>query len=49
MLFRSQRIGITAVRTENVEANAPMLAINRSLGYLPLYTVLVMRGPLARR
>ena len=48
-LIRAQRIGITAVRTENVEANAPMLAINRSLGYLPLYTVLVMRGPLARR
>lgn len=46
-LHRARAAGMTAVRTENVEGNEPIRAINRRLGYRDLHTVRVLRGPLA--
>lgn len=45
-LRRARATGFTTVRTQNAEANLPMLAINRRLGYRHLHTVRVLRGPL---
>jgi GNAT superfamily N-acetyltransferase len=40
--------GVSALRTANEERLVGMLAMNRRLGYRPLYTELVLRGPVAR-
>ena len=40
------RAGWTVLETENDEANAPMRAINRRLGYRPLPDRVLMRAPL---
>jgi mycothiol synthase len=37
--------GLRRLRTENEERNAPMLAINRRMGYRPTPAWLSMRGP----
>jgi GNAT superfamily N-acetyltransferase len=39
--------GVTALRTANEERLVGMLAMNERLGYQPLYTELVLRGPIA--
>jgi GNAT superfamily N-acetyltransferase len=39
--------GVPALRTANEERLAGMLALNKRLGYRPLYTELVLRGPVA--
>ena len=39
--------GVEALRTANEERLVGMLAMNRRLGYRPLYTEVVLRGPLA--
>jgi mycothiol synthase len=39
--------GVRALRTANEERLVGMLAMNRRLGYRPLYTELVLRGPIA--
>ena len=39
--------GVTALRTANEERLTGMLAMNKRLGYRPLYTELVLRGPAA--
>ena len=39
--------GIRALRTANEERLVGMLAMNKRLGYRPLYTELVLRGPIA--
>jgi GNAT superfamily N-acetyltransferase len=40
------RTGLTALETDNDEANAPMREVNRRLGYRPLPDWLLLRGPL---
>ena len=40
--------GVTALRTANEERLVGMLALNKRLGYRPLYTELVLRGPVAQ-
>ena len=40
--------GVTALRTANEERLVGMLAMNKRLGYRPLYTELVLRGPVAQ-
>jgi mycothiol synthase len=40
--------GLEALETENDEANAPMRAINRALGYRPLPDLLTLRGPVGQ-
>jgi hypothetical protein len=39
--------GVPALRTANEERLVGMLAMNERLGYRPLYTELVLRGPVA--
>ena len=39
--------GVPALRTANEERLIGMLAMNKRLGYRPLYTELVLRGPIA--
>lgn len=41
------RAGLSALETGNDEANGPMRAVNRRLGYRPLPDSLLMRGPLS--
>jgi GNAT superfamily N-acetyltransferase len=40
--------GILALRTANEERLVGLLALNQRLGYRPLYTELVLRGPVAQ-
>jgi GNAT superfamily N-acetyltransferase len=40
--------GVTALRTANEARLVGMLAMNERLGYRPLYTELVLRGPVAQ-
>jgi len=39
--------GVPSLRTANEERLVGMLAMNERLGYRPLYTELVLRGPVA--
>jgi GNAT superfamily N-acetyltransferase len=39
--------GLRTLRTANETRLTGMLALNRRLGYRPLYTEIVLRGPLA--
>jgi GNAT superfamily N-acetyltransferase len=41
----AREAGIDRLRTSNDEMNAPMLAINRRMGYRPLPARITMRGP----
>ena len=40
--------GVRTLRTANEERLVGMLAMNKRLGYRPLYTELVLRGPVAQ-
>lgn len=42
---RAKELGITMLRTENEERNAPMRAINAALGYQPLPGRVIVAGP----
>lgn len=44
---RVSAYGIAYLEAENEDRNAPMLAVNRRLGYEPLPDVVKLRGPLA--
>ncbi len=46
ILWARDEAGLTALRTTNEERNAPMLAINRKLGYRPKPATLLVRGPI---
>lgn len=45
----ARETGIDRLRTSNDETNAPMLAINRRMGYRPLPARITMRGPVLPR
>ena len=45
-VLHARERGLRRLRTENEERNAPMLAINRRMGYRPTPAWLSMRGPL---
>jgi mycothiol synthase len=46
ILWTRDQPGLRALRTSNEERNAPMLAINRKLGYQPRPAMLTLRGPI---
>jgi mycothiol synthase len=46
ILWARDQAGLRVLRTSNEDRNAPMLAINRKLGYQPRPAMLTLRGPI---